>query len=172
MTDITWQLNGKRIAQLLINIAGVLFIYFVPALTHLLNFPLYLIEPIRIVLIIIMLHSGRKNAYFLAATLPLFSYLISAHPVFYKMLLIAAEMTFNVWLFYFLTQRFRHTFIALFVSIIASKLLYYLLKFVFISSLLLNMDLISTPLYIQAVMLFVFTGYAALFYYYRKTKQQ
>jgi len=150
------------ISSILINSAALLLIYFIPTLSHLLNFPLYLIEPMRLMLILAMVHGDRRNAYLLAATLPLFSFAISAHPVFYKMVLISAELTLNVWLFFMLRERFRNNFAAMVSAIILSKVAYYLLKAIFISAVLIVPGLFSTPIWIQLLTTLIFSGYAFL----------
>ncbi len=150
------------INNLVINSAALLLIYFTPALSHLLNFPLYLIEPMRLVLILAMLHSDRRNAYMLSLTLPVFSYAVSAHPVFYKMLLISAELTLNVWLFFMLSSKLKNNFAAMLSAIVLSKVAYYLLKFGFISFALIGTGLFSTPIWIQAITTVIFSAYAFL----------
>jgi len=134
------------------DLAAITFIYFVPALSHLLSVPLYLAEPMRIILIFSLLYTTRRNAYLLAFTLPLFSFLVSAHPVFLKTLLITAELTVNVWLFFILLKILKHAYKAIFISIAASKVFYYLVKFIFIRTAVLNSELISTPVYIQLIL--------------------
>ena len=148
------------INSLIINSVAVVLIYFTPALSHLLNFPLYLIEPMRLMLILAMVHSNKQNAFLLALTLPLFSFAISAHPVFYKMLLISAELTLNVWLYYMLFKAFKNNFTALLSSILISKVAYYILKAVLIYTLLLEPGLFSTPIWIQLITSLVFSTYA------------
>jgi len=161
----TASLSRKALSNsIIINAAAILLIYFTPALTHFLNFPLYLIEPMRLMLVLAMIHSDRRNAYLLALTLPLFSYAVSAHPVIYKMLLITAELLFNVWLFYTLRNRMKNTFAAMASAIVISKSAYYGLKAIFISAALVGPGLISTPLWIQVITTLIFSGYAMLFF--------
>jgi len=150
------------INSIIINSIAVVLIYFTPALSHLLNFPLYLIEPMRLMLILAMVHSNKQNAFLLALTLPLFSFAISAHPVFYKMLLISAELSLNVWLYYLLLKTFKNNFTALLTSILISKVAYYILKAVLIYTLLLEPGLFSTPVWIQLLTSLVFSAYAFL----------
>lgn len=165
----TIAINRKSLVSgLLINISAVLLVYFIPTLSHLLNFPLYLIEPMRIMVILAVLHSDRRNAYFLAATLPLFSYAISAHPVFYKMLLISAELLLNVWLFLLLKDRIKNNFAAMATAIVASKVVYYLLKAIFIYFALIESGLFSTPVWIQLLTTAIFSAYAFLVFRSRK----
>ncbi len=153
----------KFIGSLLIDFSALTVIYFVPTFSHLIGFPLYLIEPMRIMLILAMVHTGKSNAMIIALTLPVFSFLISGHPVMLKMMLIAVELLANVWLFYFLAKKLNKVFPAILLSIIASKLIYYTLKFSLIHLAFLDSGLVSTPIYIQVIMTFVFSGYLYLF---------
>ncbi|MEA5110088.1 hypothetical protein SDC9_18118 [bioreactor metagenome] len=159
----TASLSRKAITNsIIINTSAILLIYFTPALTHFLNFPLYLIEPMRLMLVLAMIHSDRRNAYLLALTLPLFSFAVSAHPVIYKMLLITAELLFNVWLFYTFRNRMKNIFAAMASAIIISKAAYYGFKAIFISLALIGPGLISTPIWIQLLTTLLFSSYALL----------
>lgn len=158
-------LNRLDAKTLLIDLSALAFIYFVPALSHLLALPVYFIEPMRLMLIIAIAHTSRRNAFIIAATLPLFSFLISAHPHLIKMLLISAELVLNVWLFYFILKKSGNAFVSMISSIVISKVAYYLIKFGLISSLLLSGSLVSTPLLIQLITTLVFSGY--LFFVFR-----
>lgn len=151
---------NKTLSYVLFDIVALSFIYFVPTISHLLSVPLYLIEPMRIALILALVHTTKRNAYIIAVTLPIFSFLVSAHPVFLKMILISAELVLNVWIFYLLFNRTKNAFVSILTSIIVSKGVYYLTKFGLISfALLTTSDLIATPLYIQLVTSLVFSSY-------------
>lgn len=152
----------------LFDLLALVFIYFVPALSHMLALPVYFIEPMRLVLILAMVHTNRRNAYLIALTLPLFSFLVSAHPAFYKMGLISLELVLNVWLFYFIADRMKNKFVSMTLAIIGSKLVYYLMKYLFISVVLIEGSLISTPIWFQFIMIGIFSGYA-FFLFGRKT---
>jgi len=154
-------LSISKIKYIIFNLLALLFIYLVPAISHLLSFPVYYLEPMRIMLILAIVHTSRKNAYLIALTLPLFSMLISAHPALVKTSLITGELLLNVWLFFFFEKMSNKT-LAIFLSIIVSKIFYYLVKFILITLVLMSGDLISTPMYIQFLMLFVFSGYIFL----------
>lgn len=158
------KLNTKSIV---LDIFALAFIYFVPTISHLLNIPLYLVEPMRIMLILAIVHTSKKNAYIIALTLPLFSFLISAHPNIFKVLLITAELVLNVWLFFELSKR-TNKFVAMLSSILISKIFYYLLKFGLISFAILQTGLISTPIYLQLITSVVFSGY--LFFIIRRNQ--
>jgi hypothetical protein len=155
-------LSISKVKNIVFNLLALLFIYLVPAISHLLSFPVYYLEPMRIMLILAIVHTSRKNAYLIAFTLPLFSLLISAHPSLIKTSLVTGELLLNIWLFFFLSEKLANKTLNIFLSIIASKIFYYLIKFLLITSLLMSGDLISTPMYIQMIMLFVFSGYIYL----------
>jgi hypothetical protein len=162
MNTTALTLTSLRVRTILIDLAALAVIYFVPALSHMLAVPIYLIEPMRIMLILAIAHTSKRNAYLLALTLPLFSFIISAHPVFLKSLLISIELVFNVWLFFALAKLIRNQFAAMAAAIIGSKLFYYLLKFGLLSAALIKGSLISTPIYIQLITTTVFSVYMFL----------
>jgi len=150
--------------NVLIDIAALGFIYMVPSISHLLSLPVYLIEPMRIMLVIALVHTSKKNAYLLALTLPIFSFLVSAHPALPKMILISFELALNVFLFFGFSKRLKRIFPSILLSIIISKLVYYLIKFGMIELAILNTGLISTSILIQLIMTLIFSGYVYVFY--------
>jgi hypothetical protein len=154
--------SALRIRTLIIDSAALAFIFFVPALSHMLAVPIYLIEPMRIMLILAVAHTTKRNAYLLALTLPLFSFAISAHPVFLKSLLISLELVFNVWLFFALGKIIRNQFAAMAIAIIGSKVFYYALKFGLLSFALIEGGMISTPIYLQLITTVIFSAYIFL----------
>jgi hypothetical protein len=169
-------MNTISIAQrktglyVLFNIVSLALIYFIPTISHLVGLPLYFIEPMRIMLVLALVHTNKANAYVIALTLPLFSFLVSAHPFFPKMILITAELLLNVWFFYFIFNRTGKAFAAIVSSIIISKAAYYAVKFALISfAVLPNSPLVSTPIYIQVITTLVFSAYLALLF---KRKEQ
>lgn len=153
-----------KIKSVVLDLFALALIYFLPAISHLIGFPLYLIEPMRIMLILAIAHTSQRNAYLLALTLPLFSFVISAHPSFLKMLLISAELVLNVWLFYYILKLAKNHFAAMLSSIIISKVIYYGIKFMLISFVMLSGSLVSTPIYIQLITSVVFSGYVFLIF--------
>lgn len=157
-----YSLSILKIKNIVFDLVALLAIYLVPAVSHLLSFPVYYLEPMKIMLILAVAHTSRKNAYLIALTLPLFSFLISAHPSLIKTSLITGELLLNVWLFFFLSEKLSHKTLSIFLSIIASKIFYYLIKFLLITFALMSGDLISTPLYIQILMIIVLSGYIYL----------
>ena len=151
--------STSKIKSVVFDLIALIAIYLVPSISHLLGFPVYYLEPMRIMLILAIVHTSRKNAYLIALTLPLFSMLISAHPSLIKTSLITGELLLNVWLFFFLSEKLSNKTLSIFLSIIASKILYYMIKFILITSVLMSGEVISTPMYIQLIMLFVLSGY-------------
>jgi hypothetical protein len=158
----THPLSISKIRIIVFDLMALFAIYLVPAVSHLLNFPVYYLEPMRIMLILAVVHTSRKNAYLIALTLPLFSFLISTHPSLIKTALITCELLLNVWLFFFLSEKLSNKTLSIFLSIIASKIFYYLIKFLLIISALISGDLISTPMYIQILMVCILSGYIYL----------
>lgn len=140
--------SQRHIKALIFDISALAFIYLIPAISHMLSIKLYLFEPMRLMLILALVHTRKPNAYLLAVTLPLFSYFISSHPVFIKSGLIAIELSFMVFVFYSLVSR-MHSFAAIFISIWASKLFYYGLKYLAIITVLPAEPLVGTPLLLQ-----------------------
>ncbi len=157
---LTLPKNSSVIKSSIVDALGIAFVYFIPSISHLFSFPVYLFEPMRIILILSMVHSSKRNAYLLAITLPLFSFISASHPVFIKSLLITCEMTINVWLFYFLLKKIPNFFIIAFVSIILSKTFYYSGKFILIKLSLFSTELIDTPLIIQLSLTLILSIYA------------
>jgi hypothetical protein len=164
MNTSALSLSSLRLRTILIDMAALAVIYFMPALSHMLAVPVYFIEPMRIMVILAMAHTSRRNAYLLALTLPVFSFVISAHPVFLKSLLISLELVVNVWLFYALVKVVRNNFAAIAAAIIGSKLFYYALKFGLLSAALLQGSMVSIPLYIQLLTTMVFSAYVFLIF--------
>lgn len=164
----TASISRKAVGISVTDIIAVLFIYLVPTISHLTAAPLYLLDPMRIaVLGALMYTRSWKNSLALAATLPLFSFFIGAHPVFMKSLLIAMELGLNVLLFVGIAKTVKNKGIAMFLSIIASKMVYYAFKAMFISGGLIQMSLVSTEIWIQLVVATVLS--AGIWFAYRKT---
>lgn len=145
----TWQ---EKLNFAFLNIAGILLIYFTPALTHLFSFPVYYLEPMRIMIFVGLALMNRKSVYLMAFTLPIFSFLISSHPSIIKSGLITFELFINAWLFYFLFERNGNKLMSAFFSLVLSKILYYTLKYLLIFITLMDGELIAIPIYVQILM--------------------
>lgn len=141
-------INKQLIKTIVLDAVLIIAIVVLPVISHILPIPLYLIEPMRIMVLASLLLKNKRNSLLLALTLPVISFIFTGHPVLVKAIIISFELTLNVFLFDFLIQKFN-TFISVFFSIIFSKTIYYLVKYLFVSLGVLKMSIISTPLYIQ-----------------------
>jgi hypothetical protein len=123
---------NKRIV--LTDIAVLAAVYGIPALAHVTPFPLYYLDPMRLLLMagyLVSRHGG--NAALLALTIPLFSSWVTGHPPFAKAVLIGIELMVNITLLHAAIRRFRIPVVFLvFGSIVISKLIYYAAKALFI----------------------------------------
>ena len=158
----------SRIALIDILILGL--VIFIPSLSHLLPFPMYFLDPMRLMLLAsYILSKNPTNSYVLAFVIPLISYFITGHPVLPKALLISAELVVNISLFIILIKNFGdQIFLTMFVSIIFSKVIYYILKFSLLNMGVLDGSLFSTSLVIQFIIgIFVTIVFT---YFYKKDK--
>lgn len=164
MSELALTLSKTKIKTLLIDLIAILFIAFAPAISHMVALPIYMLEPMRIMLIVSIVHTSRKNSYIVALLLPLFSFIISAHPSVFKTLLISAELLLNVFLFSLLLNSFKNIFVSSLSSIVISKIFYYTVKFGLLSFGLINGEFISTPIYLQVIVALLLSVYLLLFY--------
>jgi len=153
-------------SRMLFYTAGLVLVYLTPMLSHLLVLPFYYLEPMRIVVILSLIYTGRFNSYILALTLPAFSYLVSGHPLFYKAGLMTGELLLNILIFDLLSNKMKNIFLITFSSIILSKMIYYSAKYILISYGLLSESFVSTPLIIQLFLSIILGLY--LFYIFNK----
>jgi hypothetical protein len=151
----------------IIDFLLLLFIYFIPAISHLFAFPVYYLDPMRIALVVALIHTSKRNSYIIALTLPLFSFIISSHPQFIKSFLLSAELLLNLTFFFLLKEKIKNVFATLLASIVISKAIYYLLKYVVISLGLLDDKLFSTPFYFQIAAAILLSTYM---YFVSRTK--
>lgn len=141
----------------------------IPALSHLLPFSLYYLEPMRIFLFLgYLLSKDKRNAYILALTIPLVSVVISGHPTPLKAGLICIELLANIFIFEVGKRYVSYLPLMLLLSILLSKVIYYLLKFLLISGGLMEGKLITTPFYYQLFSAFFVTSVFYLFLSRRK----
>ena len=161
---ITVNSSVYQIKTYIYDLLVVLFIYLVPTVSHLLSFPLYVFDPMKIVVILALIHTNRKNAYVIAPTLPLFSFLVASHPVALKSLLITAELTLNIWLFLQLSKFISDSFLAMFKSIVFVKFFYYSIKYVLVSTDLLTGSLVDTSLFIRLTVALVISIYCYILF--------
>ena len=152
----------NAVKYLLFDGMAVAFIILVPAMAHLLPFPLYYLEPMRLMLILAMVHTPKQNGYLLALMLPFCSWVFSGHPELVKMLIITTELVANVALFYWLNNRLGKPFVAMFASVILSKLLCYLIYWMVFSAEFLAAESGLDFLLIQVAVTIIFATYAGL----------
>ena len=152
-------LNITKTRALYFDITALALITFLPAISHMLAVPLYLFEPMSILLILSIAHTSKKNSFIIAVSLPIISFVLSAHPVFFKVILIASELALTVGLFYFINRRIKNMFVVTVVTILLSKIYYYIGKFLLIKLTLIDGELVSTPLYIQGIIILVLSVY-------------
>ena len=158
---------------LLVDFVAIAFVYFMPHLVKITGIPLYLIDPMRLWILTALIFTNKPNTLVLVLVLPLLSHLVGGHPHIVKTILLSIELLLNVSFLYYLEKHWT-VFWSAFVSIIISKSIYYILKFMSLNFGWIQGDLLSTPLWIQAVMTTVMSFYVTLFYrfYPKKIKNK
>lgn len=133
--------NLKATVIDLLILSGV---YALVSWSHLIPFPLYKLEPMKLLLLVAIIFSTRGNAFLMAATIPLTSTLVSGHPVFPKNLIIGVElMVFAGILTASRMERYQVPF-RFMAALLASKFIYYVVKAVVIYFGWLQMSLFSS----------------------------
>jgi hypothetical protein len=151
----TWNV----IKGLLIDLVAIIVVYFIPKIGQIVHFPFYMVEPIRLIVVVSIAHSSRVNSFILALTLPFFSWAVSGHPEFYKMLVMTGEITFNVFLFYYLIRKSDFVFLSMIISIVVSKVLCYVFYLVFFSMMFIREEAEPSFLIAQIIFTLVFSFY-------------
>jgi len=130
--DRTTLLNNRRIivSSIISDMMIIISFAMLTVYSHLLPFPLYVIEPMRISVIIAAVYLKKPNLYFLAVVLPLISFFISGHPIFVKSLIMVMELNINVFLIGALKSKIKNSFLLVLSSIVMSKVIYYILKYI------------------------------------------
>ncbi len=154
----TW--NAGKV--LLLDLIALAVVWLIPLISHTIGFPFYMIEPMRLMVILSIAHTTRGNSYLLALALPLFSWIISGHPEFYKTLVMTAEIVVNVFLFYYLVRRIDSVFLSIIISIIVSKILCYALYLIFFSIMFIKEEAETVFLIAQVISTFVFSSYVSI----------
>lgn len=111
----------------------------------------------RIALFASLVLSGRGNAKAMALAMPLLAFMTSGHPAPPKLFLIQAELVANVWVLHWLLARgegrpWRFATAAT-VSVVASKIAYYGLKWALLRTGMLDGALVTTAWTHQAAVL-------------------
>ena len=156
------------IALVLTDLMAVILVLILPALSHLLPFPLYYLDPMRLVLFAAyFVNRNEWNAYALAIALPVFSMLYTGHPIPVKAMLISFELLLNMLVLSLLLNRGVSVFMAVLASIVLSKIAYYLAKWTLIQAAFLEGNLFSTSLITQ---LLIALGLSSVFYLFMGKK--
>ncbi len=158
------KLTIKISSSLLLDILAVLFIIFMGDISKLIGYPLYVLDPMRMMLILAFAFTPRWNGWILALLLPFASYFFGYHPSITKTSLMAIELLMNVWLFWFLLDKTKMSLLAILISIVFSKVVYYLLKFICIEMGWLSGELVTTPIDIQVITTLAFSVFVIIVY--------
>lgn len=125
------------IKQIAANVLLISSFVLVTVYSHLLPFPLYVIEPMRIILLLTIIFTNKANQYFFAIILPLISFFLSGHPPIEKSLIIVCELCLNVAIFNLFQKKNVNIALNIGLSILLSKIGYYIIK-ITVYSLILN----------------------------------
>lgn len=159
MEAILQKVTTKEFARpVVFDILALGVIYLVPVFSHLFAIPIYYAEPMRLMLVLSIMFTSKKNAFIIAATMPIFSMLVSGHPIFYKALIMSGELVLNVLVFYIIVEKLKNKFSAMAISIVMSKAAYYGLKILLLNLALISGELIATPIIFQLGVVFVFSA--------------
>jgi hypothetical protein len=165
----TWIQSRAVQKALILDVVALAVVFFIPVAADLLQLPFYMIEPMRLMVIISIAHSNRINSCLLAFTLPLFSWAVSGHPEFFKMLVMTAELGINVFLFYFLLKKLDHVFLTMIASILISKIFCYTLYLIFFPMMFLREEAEPSFLVSQVITTLLFSFYVSVLF--RKRSQ-
>ena len=136
----------------------------IPAVSHLLAVPLYMLNPMLALLLVgVLLGKDWRNALVLAVLLPLVSCLLAGMPTAPKMVCMMAELATVAGLFHLLSRRWT-VLPAVLVAIVAGKVVYYALKAIILAP----ATLVGTEWWIQLGTVIVWGGLFAMSY--RKTR--
>lgn len=132
----------------------------IPAASHVLVFPLYMLNPMLALLLVGML-LGRdwRNALLLAVLMPLVSSLVVGMPAAPKMVCMMAELATVAGLFHVFSKRWNAV-ASVFVAILAGKAVYYALKALVMTP----ATLVGTEWWIQLGAVIVWGGLFAMLY--------
>ena len=159
-----WLFSRKK--ALVVDAIYILLVLITPILAHLTYIPFYLLDPMRWAVISnYLILKNKTNALFLAVALPILAFIISGHPIFIKNLLISTELCVNVLILDWILRKNKNVFFSVLLSIVSSKIIYYVLKFFLIYFGLLSTVLLGTSILLQLV---VTIAISLVFSYYYK----
>jgi hypothetical protein len=146
---------------LLLDIVALVVVFFTPKIGEYIHLPFWMIEPMRLMVILSIAHSTRANSFLLAFVLPVFSWAVSGHPEFFKMIVITGEITINVFLFYLLIRKIDSVFLSMIISIVVSKVICYIIYLLFFSMIVFRDEAEFSFLIAQVISTLVFSFYVA-----------
>ncbi len=119
----------QSITRILVaDVLVILCFYITITVAHILPFPLYKLDPMKIIVLVTVIYSTRWNSVAIAAALPVLSFLSTGHPVFPKFLIMSSELM----VFAFVLSSFRirqlKGIISFLSAVLISKILYYMIK--------------------------------------------
>lgn len=155
--------------SLILDIVALVIVFLTPEIGQYTHLPFWMIEPMRLMVILSIAHSTRINSYLLALVLPVFSWAVSGHPELFKMLVMTGEITVNVFLFYLLIRKINSAFQSMFISIALSKLLCYTFYLLFFSQTFIQEETEQSFLIAQVISMLVFSFY--VYWVFRKKSQ-
>ena len=116
----------------------------------------------RVIIIFAIVHTSKENTYIIAVLLPAVSYLFSSHTSVIKTFILSGDLLINIFLYFNLIKLKINKFLLMSICIVASKIVYYLAKYLLIHFLVLKGNLIATPIYIQVMIVIILGGYVYL----------
>ena len=145
--------------RLLLDIVALIVVFSIPKIGQYTHLPFWMIEPMRLMVVLSIAHATKANSYLLALILPVFSWAVSGHPEFIKMLVMTGELAVNVFLFYFLIKEIHSIFQSMIISIALSKVLCYACYLLFFSQIFIQEETEPSYLIAQVISTLVFSFY-------------
>lgn len=151
----------KSVARLVgLDVALVAAACLIPAVSHVLAFPLYMLNPMLALLLAGMLLGRRwQNALLLAVLMPVVSCLMTGMPAAEKMVCMMAELATVATIFGWLERRWS-VLPAVLVSVLAAKGVYYAIKAVIVAPVV----LVGTEWWMQLGAVLLWGGLFSLLY--------
>jgi hypothetical protein len=128
----------------------IIFVFYLTIMfAHIFPFPIYMIDPMKIFILLSLIFAGRNASLVAAIVLPLVSYVSTGHPIFPKYILISIELVVFVIILYNLKFSNSWGLQKLLMAITLSKFTYYFLKYMVIEMNIIQPPLFSTSLRVQ-----------------------
>ena len=157
--DLLFFKTGNVRKSLILDIVALVVVFLTPEIGQYTHLPFWMIEPIRLMVVLSIAHSTRANSYLLALVLPVFSWALTGHPEFIKMLVMTGEIAVNVFLFYLLIRQINSAFQSMIISIALSKILCYSIYLLFFSQMFIQEETEPAFLIAQLISTLVFSLY-------------